>query len=80
MTLRLWRRAAAIGGFAGLVAAAWALTAAWSHNPNGELHGPAGIRWGELTVLAGAWFLVVAATVTVGARLVYYLLASDSRR
>lgn len=62
-----------IGGVVALVMVA----IAWSHNPQGAIHGPEGVSWLYVFALALAWFVVAGTTV---ATVVTLALAVTTKR
>jgi hypothetical protein len=73
-------RGIVIGGSFGAVAATLACIAAWDHNPMGEIHGPQGVDWPYLLVLALSWMLVVGAPSALLAALVSRAVATRASR
>jgi hypothetical protein len=59
------RRGLLAGGIAGLVAAVAMVIAAWSHNPQGSVHGADGVALLFLIAVALSWFVIVG--IAVGA-------------
>jgi hypothetical protein len=57
------RRGLIAGVIAGFVAAAAMVFAAWSHNPQGSVHGADGVSGFFLLALAVSWFVVVGGAV-----------------
>jgi ABC-type phosphate/phosphonate transport system permease subunit len=64
--------AASIATFAAVVVSAFAMYAAWDHNPQGEFHetfrdGTTVIHWGDWLGIGLSWFLMVGVPIFLGA-------------
>ena len=54
-----WRTGLIIGTTAGLAAALFAISAAWQHNPQNEIHGPAGVSWRYWLLIGVTWVIPI---------------------
>ncbi len=75
-----WRSSLIAGAVLGLLAASFALAAAWHHNPHGEFHHEAGIQWAAWLPIGASWFVVVGAASALICRAVLFVVAGRSNR
>ena len=62
---RPWRTGVLAGIASGIVVGAFAMAAAWDHNPQGEFHDAGGIHWVGWLAVGLGWFLPVTGGVSV---------------
>jgi len=60
-----WKRAATVGGVAGVAVAAVMMYVAWQHNPQGEFHDETGVHWFAWVAIGVSWLVAVAPPVAL---------------